>query len=415
MLPRIVSTHDLVRKVMQLLGIMTFFGASSPSEKSCNFSGSCSSIRNSAGRRGAFLALPSNNVSIEQGAFWMSSARRFLINGFATVLLGAALSSHLSARAASPDFYAGKTIDVVIGYGAGGGYDIYARLLATHLGAHLPGNPRVVPQNMPGAGSLNAIAYTASIAPRDGTEIATFSRSMPIYPLLFGARYDGSKLDYVGSITTDTSVCITWRASKIRTWQDLLSMSSVFGGEGKGADPDVFATLLRQEFGAKIKLVTGYAGTADMTLAMQRGEIDGMCGISYSTLRSAHADWLRDKDINIVVQAALTKDPALPDVPLLIDQASQEKQRQIIKLAVAPSAMARPFAMPPGVPDERLLAVRRAFDATMEDPAFLADAKKSNLDVGPLSGAKLEALVKELYTTPKNVVEEASRAMGGGN
>ena len=329
-------------------------------------------------------------------------------------LLCIALSWIRPAPAASAEFYAGKTISMVIGFAAGGGYDIYGRLLASHLGAHLAGSPKVVPQNMPGAGSLNAIAYTASVAPRDGTEIATFSRSMPLYPLLFGAHYDGSKLNYIGSIANDTSVCITWRTSKIKSWSDMIASPSIFGGEGKGADPDVFTALLQQVFGAKIKLVTGYPGTSDMTLAMQRGEIDGMCGISYSTLASAHADWLRDKDINIIVQAALTKDPGLPDTPLLIDQAANDNQRQVIKLAVAPAAMARPFAMPPDVPADRLQAVRAAFDATMTDPAFLADAKKANLDVGPLSGTKLEALVQELYATPKSIVEQASRAMGGG-
>jgi tripartite-type tricarboxylate transporter receptor subunit TctC len=363
--------------------------------------------------RGAILAPFSMRFST-RGAISMASLALLPHQLGPAFLCGVVLSA-FPARAASPDFYAGKTIDMVIGYSAGGGYDVYARLLAAHLGAHLDGTPKVVPQNMPGAGSLNAIAFTASVAPRDGTEIATFSRSMPIYPLLFSANYDGSTLGYVGSITSDTSVCITWRTSKVKNWQDLLSIPSAFGGEGKGADPGVFATLLREEFGAKIKLVTGYPGTADMTLAMQRGEIDGMCGISYSTLISVHADWLRNKDISIIVQAALTKDPALPDTPLLIDEAVQERQRQIIKLAVAPAAMARPFAMPPNVPAERLQAMRRAFDATMKDPAFLADAKKSNLDVDPLSGQKLEALVKQLYSTPKAVAEEASRAMGGGN
>jgi tripartite-type tricarboxylate transporter receptor subunit TctC len=335
---------------------------------------------------------------------------------FAKILAGlcAAAFGAAAANAQSTKFYAGKTIDVVIGYSAGGGYDLYARLLAQHLGAHIPGAPIVLPQNMPGAGSLNAIVYVADVAPRDGTTIGTFSRAMPIYPLLFPANYNGSKLGYVGSITTDTSLCISWRSSKIKTWRDLLTVPSVFGGEGKGSDPDVFATLLQQEFGAKLKLVTGYPGTADITLAMERGEIDGLCGISYSTLTSAHADWLRDKDVNIIVQAALEKDPALPNVPLLLDLATGEKQRQIIKLAVAPEEMARPFAMPPDTPADRLQTIRAAFDATMKDPAFLADAKRSGLDVNPLGGQKLQELVKELYATPAGVIAEAARAMGGG-
>ena len=337
---------------------------------------------------------------------------------FATAFGGLFLLSHapisVPAQAAPANFYAGKTVAIVIGYSAGGGYDLYGRLLAKYLGAHIPGKPTVVPQNMPGAGSLNAISYVAAVAPRDGTVIGTFSRAMPIYPLLFKANYDGSKLDYIGSITTDTSVCVTWRTSKIKTWKDLLTTPSVFGGEGKGSDPDAFATLLQLEFGAKLKLVTGYPGTADITLAMERGEIDGLCGISYSTLTSAHAEWLRDKDVNILVQAALEKDPALPNVPSLLDLATQEKQRQILKLAVAPQAMARPFAMPPDVPADRLSVMRAAFDATMKDPAFLAEANTLKLDVNPLPGPKIEDLVKQLYATPKDVILEAAHAMGGG-
>lgn len=311
------------------------------------------------------------------------------------------------------NFYAGKTLSVVIGISAGGGYDLYARALAKYLGNHIPGKPTIVPRNMPGAGSLNATTYLAAVAPRDGTVIGTFARGMPIYPLLFKADYNGSTLGYIGSITTDTSVCITWRTSKIKTWQDVLTSPSAFGGQGKGADPDLFTALLQQLFGAKIKLVTGYPGNADIMLAMQRGEVDGMCGLSYSTLKSTHASWLRDHDVNIIVQAALDKDPELASVPSLLDLATQTKQRQIIKLAVAPQAMARPFALPPDVPSERLQILRDAFGQTMKDPAFLAEAAKLKLDVNPLSGEKIEELVKQLYATPKDVVQEAARAMGG--
>jgi tripartite-type tricarboxylate transporter receptor subunit TctC len=332
------------------------------------------------------------------------------------LLLTQIVGSSLARADTVASFYKGKTINVVIGYSVGGGYDTYARLLATYLGKHIPGNPTVIPQNMPGAGSLNAANYLGSVAPRDGTVIGTFARGMPIFPLLFkGADYDGSKFGYIGSITKDTSVCLTWRTSKVKNWKDLLSIPSSFGGEGRGSDPDLFATLLKLQFGAKIKLVTGYPGTADISLAVERGELDGLCGISYSSLKATHSDWLKNKDINIVVQAAVKKDPELANVPSLLDLTTTTKQRQIVKFAVAPQALARPFVAPPASPEDRLAALRTAFDETVKDPAFLAAAAKMRLDVNPLAGAEIQVLVKELYATPKDVVKEAAEAMGGGS
>jgi tripartite-type tricarboxylate transporter receptor subunit TctC len=265
---------------------------------------------------------------------------------------------------------------------------------------------------MPGAGSLKAIAFLAKVAPRDGTAIATFARGMPFYPLLFSHDFDGTTLGYIGSVTKDTSLCITWSSSRVKHWDDLFVGEANFGGEGKGADPDMFTTLLTQEFGAKVKLVTGYPGTAEMTLAMERGELDGLCGISYSTLTSAHRDWLDGKKINILFQVALQRDPSLPDVPSLLDFAEDPKQHQVTELAAAPQEMARPFAAPPDLPSDRLAALRQAFDQTMKDPDFLADAAKSGLDVNPMSGEALNSLVTKLYETPQDIVKEAARVMG---
>ena len=310
------------------------------------------------------------------------------------------------------DFYAGKSVNLFIGYSAGGGYDLYARLLARHLGRNIPGKPNIVPQNMPGAGSLKVATYINGVAPRDGTAIGTFARGMPIYPLLFAPDFDGAKLGYLGSITSDTSVCITWNNSKIKTWDDLMTKPSVFGGEGKGSDPDMFATLLREEFKANLKLVSGYPGTADITLAMERSEVDGLCGISLSTIRAAHGDWLTQKKINVVVQAATTPDPAIPGTPFMPDLAKSPTQKQIVALAVAPQAMARPFVTPPDVPPERLKALQEAFDKTMKDPEFLADAQKSKLDVNPMTGPEIASMVRELYKTPQDVVQATARVLG---
>jgi tripartite-type tricarboxylate transporter receptor subunit TctC len=328
-------------------------------------------------------------------------------------LVTAAVAGAGPARSASADFYKGKSVTVLIGVSAGGGYDLYARLLSRFITAHMTGAPAFVPQNMPGAGSLNAIAYLANAAPRDGTVIATFSRGMPLYPLLFKHVFDGSRLGYIGSMATDTSLCIVSKTSKIRDWKDLLIQPSVFGGQGKGADPDLFTSLIDKLYGAKIKLVTGYPGNADILLAMQRGEVDGMCGLSYSTLASTHGDWLRSGAVRVLVQAAIDKNPALPDTPSLLDLAPDENVRKVVELVVAPQALARPFATPPGVPPERLQALRAAFDATMKDPAFLAAAKKAKADIDPLSGTRIQSLIQRLYTTPKAILSEAADAIGG--
>ena len=310
------------------------------------------------------------------------------------------------------DFYKGKSINLYIGYSAGGGYDLYARLLSRHLGKHIPGKPTVVPQNMPGAGSLKVATYLSSVAVRDGTAIGTFARGMPIYPLLFTPEFDGNKFGYIGSITTDTSVCITWANSPITKWSDVLEKQAAFGGEGAGSDPDMFATLIREVFNAKIKLISGYPGTQDITLAMERRELDGLCGISMSTIRSAHSDWLKQKKINIIVQAALKKDPTIADVPLMLDLATTPKQKQLLNLAVAPQTMARPFVTPPDVPPARLKALQDAFDMTMVDKEFLADAEKIRLDVNPVSGTAITEIVRNLYQTPKEIVEATARAVG---
>ncbi len=343
--------------------------------------------------------------------------RRFaLFPSLALAMLASLTLGDAAARAdAVEDFYKGKTVYVLIGYSAGGGYDLYARLLARHIGKFIPGAPNVLPQNMPGAGSLKAIQYLATVAPRDGTYIGTFGRSLPVYPLLFSGAFKGTDLYYLGSITTDTSVCISWRTSAIRTWDDLMTKPSNFGGEGKGSDPDMFATLLAKEFGAKVNLITGYPGTADMTLAMERKELDGLCGISYSTLKSAHPDWLEGKKVNFLVQAAIEKDPALPNIPLLSEKADTEQKKLVTNFAVDPQALARPFAAPPGVPADRVAALRKAFDRVTTDPEFLADAKASNLDVNPLSGAKVQDIVTGLYASPPEIVREAAQVMGGGS
>jgi tripartite-type tricarboxylate transporter receptor subunit TctC len=242
--------------------------------------------------------------------------------------------------------------------------------------------------------------------------MGTFGRQMGIAPLLTStAQFDGTKFNWIGSITNEVSTCITWHTAAVKTWNDWLEKPVTLGGDGPGADPDVFALLYKNVFDAKIKVVSGYHGTTPIILAMERGEVDGLCGYSWSTVKSKHQPWLNEKKINIIVQAALRKEPDLPTVPLAIDLAKTAEQRQILKVVLSSQEIARPFATAPGVPADRVAALRAAFDATMKDAEFLAEAKKLNLDVNPLAGKAIADLLTELYATPKPVLEKAAQAV----
>jgi tripartite-type tricarboxylate transporter receptor subunit TctC len=333
-------------------------------------------------------------------------------------LLPAALAlvtlSALPARAQSvEEFYKGKVVNVVIGFSVGGGYDLYARHLARFMGKHIPGHPNVVPQNMPGAGSLKAANYIYTAAPKDGTYFGTFARTTGINPLLdSGAKFDSREFGWLGSVTDDVSTCVTWNTSPVKTWNDFITKPVTLGGQGPSSEPDIFARLYKNVFGAPIKLVPGYPGTNEITLAMERGEVDGLCGLSWSTIKTRHAQWLKEKKISIIVQAAFKKEPEMDaSVPLVMDMTQDKEKLQILKLILAAQEMARPFAAPPGIPADRKAALAKAFDDTMKDPEYLADAKKLDIDVNPVSGKNLDALLAELYATPKDVVKKAGEAI----
>jgi tripartite-type tricarboxylate transporter receptor subunit TctC len=311
------------------------------------------------------------------------------------------------------EFYKGKVVNVVIGFSVGGGYDLYARHLARFMGKHIPGNPNVLPQNMPGAGSLKAANYIYTAAPKDGTYFGTFARTTGINPLLdSGAKFDSREFGWLGSVTDDVSTCVTWNTSPVKTWNDFITKPVTLGGQGPSSEPDIFARLYKNVFGAPIKLVPGYPGTNEITLAMERGEVDGLCGLSWSTIKTRHAQWLKEKKISIIVQAAFKKEPEMDaSVPLVMDMTQDKEKLQILKLILAAQEMARPFAAPPGIPADRKAALAKAFDDTMKDPEYLADAKKLDIDVNPVSGKNLDALLAELYATPKDVVKKAGEAI----
>jgi hypothetical protein len=332
--------------------------------------------------------------------------------GKSLLLVAAVAMSASIARAENAvDFFKGRSISMIIGYSVGGGYDAYARLLAHHIGRHIPGEPSIVPQQMTGAGSLRAANYLFSVAPKDGSVLGTFSRSMGIAPLLGQAEFDSRKFTWLGSMTDDDTTCVTWNSSPIKTWSDFLSKPSKLGGLGADADPDIWALLYKNVFGAKARLVSGYPGTNDVVLAMERGEVDGLCGLSWSTIKTRHAEWLTGHAVNIIVQAALKKEPEIAAVPLATDLVSGPEQLQIIRLLLASQAMARPFAAPPELAADRKSALIAAFDATMRDADFLAEARKLNFEIHPVSAATIDSLLAEVYATPKDVLSRAAKAI----
>ncbi|HZO47158.1 MAG TPA: hypothetical protein VFB68_14785 [Xanthobacteraceae bacterium] len=310
------------------------------------------------------------------------------------------------------EFYKGKSITLAIGFTPGGGYDLYARHLARHMSKHIPGRPTIVPQNMAGAGSLRAANFIYSAAPKDGTAFGTFARTTGLNPLLeSGATFDGTKFTWLGSVTNDISLCVTWHTSKANTWENFLKHPTTLGGQAPSAEPDIFANLYKNVFNAPVKLVPGYPGTNEITLAMERGEVDGLCGLSWSTIQTRHLPWLKEKKINLLVQAAFKQAPELSNVPLVMDLTKDTEKLQILKLILAAQEMARPFAAPPDIPRDRAAALVAAFDATMKDPEYLADAQKLRIDVNPVSGGEIDKLLRELYATPKDVIAKASQAI----
>lgn len=318
----------------------------------------------------------------------------------------------LPARAVEQQgpFYAGKTVRILVGFGPGGGYDLYARELGRFLGRHLPGNPTVVVQNMVGAGSLKAVNFLYNAAPRDGTVIAGFSRGIVFEPLIGhpdGAQFEAPKLNWVGSMSDEVGVCAVASSRGISSFEDMTRRPTLIGASGAGADSDVFPIVLRNLFHMPMRIVQGYPDGANMNLAMERGEIDGRCGWSWGSILTSSRDLLVNKKIQVTLQIALKKHEDLPDVPLIMDLVNDPGKLAALRLIVARQAIARPFAAPPGLPRERVETLRTAVEATMKDPEFLADMRRLMLEVRPVGGAEVERLIRDLYASPPEVVKLA--------
>jgi tripartite-type tricarboxylate transporter receptor subunit TctC len=332
----------------------------------------------------------------------------------ACVLAVAALVATQAGAQNPAPFYRGKTVTVIVGFSPGGGYDLYARVLARHIGKHLPGAPNVTVQNMPGAGSLKAANYLYNVAPKDGTVFGTFDRGLPMERLLGrveGENFDASRFTWMGSVTDEPSVCGFSSRSGIRSWKDMKAKPFKVGGAGATADDQIYPTVLKNLFHLPVRVVTGYPGRAEAVLSIRRGEIDGLCGWSWSSLQSQDRTLYDSGQIVVTLQLGVEKSPGLPNVPVLGDLTSDPNQKAALKLIFSRLTLARPFAAPPGLPAERTKALRDAFDATMRDREFAAEMQRLALEVRPQSGARVEQMVKELYAYPRDVAEMAAKAI----
>ena len=308
------------------------------------------------------------------------------------------------------EFYSGKQIVLLVGASAGGGYDHLGRLTARHLGKHIPGRPTVIVQNMPAAGSLVATNHIAHGAPRDGTMIALVQRGMLLAKLTnpSGVRFEVGQLNWLASLASETGVTLAWHSAPHQTAKDLFDKELIVGGI-VNVDPETTPKILNALTGTKFKIVLGYPGTREIILAMERGEVQGIGDMSLSSIKRSRPDWLRDKKVRILMQAALEKDPELPEVPFALDFVKSEADRKVMQLYLTQKQIARPIVAPPGLPADRLAALRGAFDALANDKEFLADGAKAEVD--PLPGAGVDKVIKLITGTPAEVAARYTKVM----
>ncbi len=336
----------------------------------------------------------------------------FSLAVFGAAAIGLALAgSAARAEDEKEPFYKGKQIRLIIGSDVAGGYDTYGRLFARHIGKFIPGNPRVVVTNMDGAGGVQAANYLAHVAPKDGTVIVMMQNNMPQAKVLGlqGVDFDPTQLNWLGSLNSEVSVCVAWHTSPVKTIEDAKTHELIVGGAGQNNTeqlPAVFNNLI----GTKFKIISGYPSGNGILLALERREVDGRCGWSWSSVVVQKPQWLKDKTVNVLAQVALKKHPNLPDVPLILDLAKTEEDRQALEFLFARLAMGRPLAAPPGMPPERVALLRKAFDEMVADKEVQADFAKQKQELTPMSGEEIQALVERLNKFPKDVIVKADAA-----
>lgn len=326
------------------------------------------------------------------------------------VIIGLAVG--LRAGAKADDYYKGKTVSLYVGSSAGGTNDITTRLVGAHIGAHLGGDPAIVVKNMPGAGSRKLAAYLYSVAPKDGTEFGNVERPISTESLLDAKvknPFDVLKFTWIGSPMQETLVCVVWHTAKVQTVPDLLSQEFVVATPSSSGGEAMIAGVLNSLVGAHLRAISGYPGGAEMNLAMQRGEVDGRCGLGWGAIQANYSQWLRDKQMKVLVQFAVDKLPELSDVPSVYDLLKSDDDRKVLDLILAAQKLGRPFVAPPDMPEARKIALRTAFENTLLDPAFIAGAQRQKIDLQPLSGAEIEQILQRAYATPPPIVSRAAK------
>jgi tripartite-type tricarboxylate transporter receptor subunit TctC len=311
------------------------------------------------------------------------------------------------------DFYKGKTLTIYVGLSAGGGYDINARLLAKHIGKYIPGQPGVVVRNMPGGGGLVMANNVANVFAKDGLHMAAPQRGVPFEPLLgdaSNAKYDPLKLNWIGSMNSDTSVAVATRKSGVKSWEELKTKELIVAGTGVGTESVVAPYVLRNVLGLKFRVIAGYPGGSEMNLAMQRGEVDGRGTYSWTSIKPHYKEYIESGDLNILFQMGLRKHPDIPNVPLVLDFAQNDEQKKLLELQFTAFELGRPFFVAEGVPADRVNALRRAFDETMKDKELLADAEKQGLEINPSTGEEMQEILTRVYATPKELVAKLAEA-----
>jgi tripartite-type tricarboxylate transporter receptor subunit TctC len=332
-----------------------------------------------------------------------------ILHGSAVALFAMAVFATAPVDAESvADFYRGRSVDFVVGSGAGGGYDIYARLLARRMGEHIPGKPTLIVKNVVGGGGIRASNLLYNVSPRDGSVIATVSRAMITAPVLGieAAKFDANMFTWFGNLTGEDSVCVAWHTAQVKTWDDLKKTKLIVGTAAPGTSTYTFPALLKNMFGARFDLVTGYPDASQTVLAMERGEVQGICQ-TYSTIKATHPSWIKDGTVNVLTVVGLRRNAELPDVPAAAEFATTNEQQRIIKLVLGPELIGRPVFAPPALPSDRVAALREAFMATTKDRQFLADAARQNLEIAPTGGQEIQELVADILSAPPDMVTKA--------
>jgi tripartite-type tricarboxylate transporter receptor subunit TctC len=341
----------------------------------------------------------------------LGASRRVALVAALLAAVPAALIAAGGAGAQAPaGAFAGKTVTMIIGFGPGGGYDIWGRLVAGHIGHHLPGNPTIVAQNLPGGGSYRAASFIYNQAPKDGSTLALIARDAALGPLTGqpGALFDATKFSWIGTPATETNVCIAYRTAAVKTAHDLLQKELIVGDTGPGTGTHAYPKALNAILGMKFKLVGGYPSSADVFLAMERGELQGICE-SLDSVKSRRPDWISSGTVAVLFQGGAKPNPELKNVPFVVDLAQRPEDKQAIEFLYIGQGIGRPFVAPPGLPPDRLKMLRDAFDATMKDPAFIAEAKLRKFDVSPETGAHLQALIDKAYATPHEIIDRIAK------